>query len=122
MDRITYATQVRRVRDAWEISVPDLPGGPRVRTKTLGNAAPLLIMEVADYLGVVPDVIDVDVVLPRREARPGWRERVTASAVQLSGGVLALSGLYLVAGAAYTLIATGLASAALAALRESGRI
>jgi hypothetical protein len=122
MDRITYATQVRRRRDRWEISVPDLPGGPVVTTKTLGNAAPLLIMEVADYLGVVPDVIDVNVALPRREARPGWRERVTASVVQLSGGVLALSGLYLVAGAAYTLIATGLASAALAALRESGRI
>lgn len=122
MNRITYATRVRRVRDAWEISVPDLPGGPRVRTKTLGNAAPLLIHNIADYLGVVPDVIDVDVALPRREQRRTVRSLVTAGAVQLSGGALALSGLYLVAGAAYTLIATGIASAALAVLKESGRI
>jgi hypothetical protein len=123
MDEVTYRTQVRRKRGKWHVSVPALPAdAPVVVTDKLGNAAPLLIMDVADYLGVSPNVVSVTVEQPRRVKRRTLRERVTASTVQLGGGAAVLAGVYLTAGAGITLITAGVVGAALSALRESGRI
>lgn len=120
---MNYRTRVRRKRGQWHIDVPALPrDAPVVVTRQLGNAAPLLISELAEYLGVSVDVIEVSIEHPHREKRRKLRDRLTADGMQLSGGVAALSGVYLAAGTAATLITAGSVITALAALRESGRI
>ncbi len=123
MERHHYSTRVVRRRGKWRVTVPDLPAdAPKVDTDHLGHAAPELIMSVAQYLGVNPTLVEVTVDLPARPARRTWRDRVTHTAVQVWGGSVALSGVYLAAGLAATLIASGVVLAALGVLKESGRI
>lgn len=121
MEQVVYRTDVRRKRGRWRVSVPGLPGdAPVVTTRQLGNAAPLLIEQLAEYLGVSVSLVEVVIEQPR----PRKRRRAPSAqeAVQALGGVGALVGLYLLAGLAVTLITAGVAVSALAVLRESGRI
>lgn len=114
----TYRTRVRRTRRGqWRVTVPDLPGRPSVTVRSLANAPSLLIEQVAKHLGVPAAQVEVDVQHPVKA-----RRRVTASTVQLFSAVPVLSGVYLAGGAAATLITGGVVMAALAVLRESGRI
>lgn len=114
----TYKARVRRRWGKWRVSVPALPGSPVLRTDKLGNAAPLLIMSLAEWMGVNPSVLSVEVEQPVRARRP----LPSHTLAQLGGAAVVLSGLYLLAGVAVTLIATGLVIAALGVLREAGRI
>jgi hypothetical protein len=123
MKEIHYSTRVERHRGQWRVSVPALPrDAPVVVTKQLGNAVPLLIEQIANYLGVSVSIVSVTVEAPTRSARPRLRDRITAGAVQASGGLGTLAGVYLVGGVAATLITGSLAAVALGVLRESGRI
>lgn len=123
MQQVTYATAVRRRRGKWHVSVPALPAdAPVIVTTQLGNAAPLLISDLAEYLGVSVDVVDVSVEQPRRPDRPRLRDRLSAGLVQAGAGTGALVGLYAMTSWPVTLITAGVATAALSALRESGRI
>jgi hypothetical protein len=115
----TYRIRTRRRRGKWILSAPELPAdAPHVRIKNLGNGAPLMIEAIAGYLGLPMTMIEVEVEPPRRRRARG----VTPSAVQVLGGVACLTGVYLAAGLAVTLIAAGAVLAALGVLRESGRI
>lgn len=123
MQQVVYRTDVRRKRGQWRVSVPALPGdAPVIVTRQLGNAAPLLIEALAEYLGVSNALVEVVVEQPRRAVRRSLAQRVTATVVQVWGGLGALAGVYLLAGVAATLITAGIAVATLATLRESGRI
>ncbi len=123
MNEVTYRTEVRRKRGKWHVSVPALPrDAPVVVTTKLGNAAPILIEQLGEYLGISVSAISVDVRQPARPARTSLRSRVTSTLVQAWGGVGALTGLYLIAGVAATLITASVAAVVLGALRESGRI
>jgi hypothetical protein len=123
MDANTYKTRIKRSRGMWLVSVPALPSdAPVIRTRKLGNAAPEMIVALAAYLGVHESTISVDVAHPVRPERRSLRSRVTATTVQLAGGAGALSGVYLAAGLAVTLMTAGLITVALGVLRESGRI
>jgi len=114
----TYRTKVRQVRRGrWRVTVPDLQGRPSVTVRSLANAPALLIEQVAKHLGVPAAQIEVDVQHPVRV-----RRRITASTVQLLSALPILSGVYLAAGLAATLITGGVVMTALAVLRESGRI
>lgn len=121
MDRVTYNVQLKRRKGAWVASVPELPGdSPRVRTRLLGNVAAEMITELAEYLGVPATQVEVRVSSPGKSPRRKLRERVTAGAVQLFGGGVLLSGVYLAAGEAATLIAAGIGIAAVATGKEAG--
>lgn len=123
MREIHYATKVTRRRGKWHVSVPALPAdAPVIVTEQLGNAAPLLISEVAEYLGVSVSIIDVTVEAPKRKPRARLRDRVTATLVQASGGAGAVAGLYLLAGSAVTLTVASVAAVVLGALREAGKV
>jgi hypothetical protein len=120
VQQVVYRANVRRKRGQWRVSVPALPGdAPVVVTRQLGNAAPLLIEQVAEYLGVSNALVEVEIEQPRPRKR---RRAVPAPVVQVLGGLGALAGVYLLVGVAVTLITAGVAVAALATLRESGRI
>lgn len=123
MKEIHYATKVTRRRGKWHVSVPALPrDSPVVVTTQLGNAAPLLISEVAEYLGVSVAVVSLDIEAPKSPRRRKLRDRVTATIVQAAGGAGAVAGLYVLAGYAVTLTVASVAAIVLGALRESGRI
>ena len=123
MNEITYQTQVRRRRGKWRVSVPALPAdAPIITTDKLANVAPALILEIAEYLGVNPSLISVDVRTPAKTRRRGLRARLTTTAVQAYGGLGALAGVYLAAGSAATLIAAGATAVALGTLRELGKV
>lgn len=123
MKEIRYRTKVERRGGTWHVSVPALPrDAPVVKTDKLANAAPILIEELSHYLGVSVNMISIDVEAPTRPARPRLRDRLTASAVQAAGGVGALTGMYLVAGYAVTLITASVAAVVLGALREAGKV
>lgn len=119
MQQMIYRTRVRRRRGRWRVSVPALPrDAPVVVTCELGNAAPLLIERLAEYLGVSVSLVEVVIEQPR----PVRRRRATATHAQLAGALAALTGLYVLAGVAVTLITAGVVVVVAAALRESGRI
>ena len=123
MKEIHYATRVQRRRGEWHVSVPALPAdAPVIVTRQLGNAAPLLIEQVAEYLGVSVSMISVSIEAPKRQPRRRLRERVTATLVQAAGGAGAVAGLYLLAGSAVTLTAASVAAVVLGALREAGKV
>jgi hypothetical protein len=123
MKEIHYATKVVRRRGEWHISVPALPGdAPVVVTRQLGNAAPLLIEQVAEYLGVSVSIISVSIEAPKRPARTRLRDRLSATIVQGAGGAGAVAGLYLLAGSAVTLTVASVAAVVLGALREAGKV
>lgn len=123
MNEVTYRTRVQRKRGKWRVSVPALPrDAPVVVTTKLGNAAPILIEQLAEYLGISVSAISVDIKQPARARRRPARDRLTATLVQAWGGLGALTGLYLVTGVAATLMTASLAAIVLGALRESGRI
>ena len=120
MQQVVYRTDVRRKRGQWHVSVPGLPrDAPVVVTRQLGNAAPVLIEQLAEYLGVSVSVVEVVIEQPRPRKR---RRGVPPPVAQVLGGLGALAGVYLLVGVAVTLITAGIAVAALATLRESGRI
>lgn len=121
MDRVTYDVQLKRRKGAWVASVPGLPSdSPRVRTRLLANVAAEMITELAEYLGVPATQVEVRVPSPGKSPRRKLRERITHGAVQLVGGAVALSGLYAWAGADATLLAAGIAIAAVATGKEAG--
>lgn len=123
MNEVTYQTEVRRRRGRWRVSVPALPpDAPVITTDRLANVAPLLIMDIADYLGVNPSLISVEVHTPSKRPSRGLRARITTTAVQAYGGVGVLAGVYLAAGVTATLIAAGAAAVALGTLRELGKV
>jgi hypothetical protein len=119
----TYKTRVRRKRGRWHVSVPSLPSdAPVIVTDHLANAEVLMIEQLSHYLGCSMTGLSVEVRHPVRPARRTLSQRLTAATVQAWGGVVALSGVYLAAGLAATLIVSGVVLAALGVLRESGRI
>lgn len=121
MDAITYDVQVRRRKGKWIATVPALPDdAPRIVTSALGDVAAEMITELAEYLGVPATQLDVRVPHPVKVPRPRLRDRVTHGAVQLTGGGVLLSGVYLAAGGAATLIAAGIGIAAVATGKEAG--
>lgn len=120
MEHRTYRLAVRRHRGQWRASVPELAGrdAPRFTVRKLDNLAPEAIGGIAGYLGVSPAVVDVDLTHPVKPTR----KLPLPSLAQVAGGVVALSGVYLLAGVAATLLVAGVVVAALGVLRESGRI
>jgi hypothetical protein len=121
MEAKTYDVQLRRHRGRWEASVPALPrDAPRVVAAGLGNVAPDMIVELSSYLGVDPSTLSVRVPHPVRPVRRRLRERATHGVVQLAGAVVGLIGLYVAAGPAATLIASGVGVAAVATGKEAG--
>lgn len=123
MKEMTYRTKVTRRRGKWRVSVPALPrDAPVLEVAKLDNAAILMIEEIAGYLGASMQSISVIVDPPTRPVRRGLRRRITVNAIQLYGAAAALTGVYLLAGFAYTLLAAGIATGALGVLREAGKI
>lgn len=121
MDGITYDVQVKRRRGQWVASVPALPSdAPKIKTHALGNVAADMIVELAEYLGVPATQIEVRVPHPRKTTRRSLRDRFTHGAVQLVGGGVLLSGVYLAGGATATLITAGVGIAAVATGKEAG--
>lgn len=118
MDPVTYDTRVRRRRGRWHISVPALPrDAPVLRISKLDNAPPLLIEQLAAYLGTSVNAVSVRVRPPARA-----RRQVRPVAWQVAGGCTVLSGAYLLTGLAVTLLLAGAAVVVLGALKEAGRI
>lgn len=123
MREITYRTRVRRKRGRWLVSVPDLPAdAPVIVTDKLANADVLMIEQLAHYLGCSVNMLSVEVKHPVAAPRKSLRSRVTSSSVQAWGALATLSGVYLAAGLAATLIVSGVVVTALGILKESGRI
>lgn len=124
MDKVVYSARVRRRRGQWEVWVPTLPkDAPRERTSKLANAGVNLAYNIATYLGVSEQLVEVDVRQPRRPKRGApLRQRLSAGAIQAACVVTALGGVYAAAGAATTLILGGVIGAAYSVLHESGRI
>lgn len=121
MQEKTYNVQLKRRKGRWVATVPDLPAdAPTITTSALGNLSADMTVELAEYLGVHESMLNVRVPHPVRPERPRLRDRVTHGAVQLTGGGVLLSGVYLAAGAAATLIAAGIGIAAVATGKEAG--
>lgn len=118
MDPVTYNARVRRRRGAWHISVPALPrDAPVLKLSKLDNAPPLLIEQIAAYLGISVNAVNVRIVPPKRR-----RRTIRPVTWQVVGALAVTVGLCVLAGVAVTLLVAGVVVVALAALRESGRI
>lgn len=121
MDGKTYDVRLRRRKGRWLADVPELPAdAPVLNVSALGDVAAEMITELSLYLGVPASMIDVRVPHPTRRTRVPLRQRLTHGVVQAAGGTAVLSGVYLAAGLAATLITAGVGIAAVATGKEAG--